>query len=290
MSVWREFLARALIASFGIPLIVLCGWWGDWPWLLLVAGLTVVALGELYSGFYAIGARPHALLGYVWAFAILWAAQFHSWHYAWLLIGQIMFLASITVALRLLMGDRRAFVSSLATTVLGLAYVAIGMSFLCFLRQVDIPSYTHVRTWSLFNEMGAVLIVILPVWASDTGAFLVGRLWGRHRLCPNLSPGKTVEGSIGGFVSTVLATLLLGWPMGLTGWVAVGLGAATGACGQIGDLIASAIKRDLGLKDFGNLLGAHGGVLDRFDGLILAMPVAYVYLALTFGHGLGAGL
>ena len=140
--------------------------------------------------------------------------------------------------------------------------------------------------------MGAVLLVSLAVWLSDTGAFAAGGWFGKHKLCPGLSPAKTVEGAVGGLFFTVLFVLLAGslW-LGLEVGEALGLGFVIGVACQLGDAVESAFKRDLGLKDFGTVLGPHGGVLDRFDGLLLAMPAAYVYLWLLLpGHASLLGL
>ncbi|MBC7288128.1 MAG: phosphatidate cytidylyltransferase, partial [Armatimonadetes bacterium] len=221
---------------------------------------------------------------YFSAAALLFAASFGE-EQAGLLMAVIGFCTAIAVALRCLLPPRREYLGTVASAVLGLVYIAGGMTFLSLLRSVDVPAAVGtVGAWSFARRMGAVLLVLLPVWASDTGAFLAGGLWGHHRLAPVLSPNKTVEGAIGGFISTLLATLLLG-----AGWLKLPVGAslilgsAVGVACQLGDLVESAIKRDLGLKDFGVIFGPHGGLLDRFDGLLLAMPAGYAVLWLVLG-------
>jgi CDP-diglyceride synthetase len=111
------------------------------------------------------------------------------------------------------------------------------------------------------------LAFVWMVWANDTGAYLVGKPLGRHKLWPRVSPGKSWEGLAGGLVaSAVVAGLIFGWP-----WA--GLGALIGALATAGDLTQSAWKRKLGLKDSGSLIPGHGGVLDRFDGFLFAAPM-----------------
>lgn len=284
MSVFREMLARAVLASFGIPLLCLLGWLGGWWWYAVVLGITILALGEFYSGCFAKGFRPPAIVCYAWA-AVLLAAAMRPPHQAWPLLAVTILAAGMTIAMRTLTPPRHEYVGTTAAAIFGLVYIAGGLSFLWFLRHVDIPALlSNAQAWSFAHRMGAVVLVVLPVWASDTGAFLAGGLWGKHKLAPRLSPAKTWEGAIGGLVSTVAGVLLIGglW-LGMPLTHCIALGMVMGVACQLGDAIESAIKRDLGLKDFGTLFGPHGGVLDRFDGLLVAMPVTYLYLLLAFG-------
>lgn len=126
--------------------------------------------------------------------------------------------------------------------------------------------------------LGWVLLVMLSTWIGDSGAYLVGRSLGRHKLAPVLSPKKTIEGSIGGLVGTVLVAIAVDAVAGLgIGWVAVVLlGVVIGAAGQIGDLTESLMKRQAGVKDSGALIPGHGGILDRIDALLFAFPVGMV--------------
>ena len=289
--VFREMLARAVLAIFGIPGLCFLGWVGGWFWYALVAAIMILGLGEYYSACYGRGWRPFAMLAYLWALILLYPALAIP-DRPWSLAGPILLAASFTILIRALATNRRAYAGSMASTIFGLLYIAMPMGFLLYLRNIDLPAFTgHVAMWSFAHRMGTVILVIAPVWASDTGAFLAGGLWGRHKLSPVLSPHKTVEGALGGLVCTITGTLLLGslW-LGLPVLHAIGLGLTIGVASQIGDLIESALKRDLGLKDFGTIFGPHGGVLDRFDGLLLAMPSAYLYLWLvTHAHAIAAG-
>ena len=125
--------------------------------------------------------------------------------------------------------------------------------------------------------------VMALVWAADTGAYFAGRRWGRRRLAPGVSPGKSWEGVAGGLAAAgalaILEAPLLGLPTG--GWLLVASGAA--GCSVVGDLLESALKRWAGAKDSGRLLPGHGGVLDRIDGLLAAVPAAYAGLLLLEG-------
>ena len=135
------------------------------------------------------------------------------------------------------------------------------------------------------------LLVFLGAWVCDTFAYFTGRFLGKHKLIPEISPKKTVEGSIGGIVFTIIAFVIYGlivnkvWgdKIHLSYILLVVLGLASSIVSQIGDLVASAIKRQYDIKDYGKLFPGHGGVLDRFDSVMLVAPVTYiVFLISTF--------
>lgn len=124
------------------------------------------------------------------------------------------------------------------------------------------------------------LLVFAGVWATDSMAYFVGTLFGRHKLKPSLSPRKSVEGAVGGLLGGVLAAWLVGLPLGLPAGLRLGLGLAVAVFGQVGDLAESALKRHAGMKDSGHSLPGHGGLLDRFDSTLLGAPLIYYVLAL----------
>lgn len=137
-----------------------------------------------------------------------------------------------------------------------------------------------------FYDPYLLLAFFILLWANDTGAYVWGRLFGGPKLWPAISPGKTWSGCVGGIVTAMLAgyltaVYLLGEP-GVAVWT--GLGAVVGVLSTLGDLFESVLKRRAGVKDSGKIMPGHGGVLDRFDGMIFALPGAYAYLAyLKFG-------
>jgi phosphatidate cytidylyltransferase len=152
-----------------------------------------------------------------------------------------------------------------AKQVLGLVYIPVMLSFLILLR---------------FGESGAQWIfwLLCIVAAGDIGAFYAGTYLGRHKLCPWVSPKKTIEGSIGGLVANVVIALLLKMlllPM-LAALPCIVFALIIGIAGQVGDLFASEFKRSAGIKDSGSLLPGHGGFLDRLDALLFASPLAYL--------------
>jgi len=126
-----------------------------------------------------------------------------------------------------------------------------------------------------------ILFVLFLIWANDTGAYLVGRSIGRTKLAPNISPGKTWEGTAGGvIIAMIIGFVVATYGFHLPTWPWVGAALLTGVSCTIGDLFESKLKRAKGVKDSGNLLPGHGGILDRFDALLLAAPVNYLYFSL----------
>ena len=185
--------------------------------------------------------------------------------------------------------------SAVATTLLGAAYVGGMLSFAYGIRYHEYafaPATMHFGG-KAFELPSGGLLLLLPVfltWASDIGAYAVGRTMGRHKLIPAVSPGKTVEGAIGGLG----ASMLVAWvytktvlhpaahldfrPLPLIGVLA--FGALVSMAAQIGDLVESLLKREAGVKDSSHLIPGHGGVLDRFDSLLFVLPVSFVLLGI----------
>jgi phosphatidate cytidylyltransferase len=121
-------------------------------------------------------------------------------------------------------------------------------------------------------------VAMLGTWACDTAAYFGGTRWGRHKLCPAVSPAKSVEGAIFGFFGCIATVLIAGHIMQLPWMDRVLCGSVVGISCQLGDLVESAIKRDMGVKDSGRFFPGHGGVLDRVDSLLFSVPAAYYYL------------
>jgi phosphatidate cytidylyltransferase len=155
-------------------------------------------------------------------------------------------------------------------TVIGVAWIGFGIAHLLLLRDVE-----HGRL--------AIFTVLLAIFADDTAAYLIGRLVGRHKLAPSLSPGKTWEGFVAGTAAAIAVAFFALYDQDfLTIPESIALGAAVALAGAAGDLFESAIKRDLQVKDSGRLLGGHGGMLDRIDSLLFAGVAAfYVVVALA---------
>jgi len=179
-------------------------------------------------------------------------------------------LASLYELARAWRGKRLSLAANLGHGVFGMLYIGWLFSFGVLLRADDAPALL----WGWQVERGAlwVLWLLAMLWLGDSGAYFVGRAIGRRKLAPTLSPAKTVEGSLANLALCVLVGWQGGAALGLPlGWAIAG-GLGVGVLGQLGDLFESALKRAVGVKDFGGILPGHGGVLDRFDSFLFSAP------------------
>ena len=163
-----------------------------------------------------------------------------------------------------------------AYTMLSQMYIALPLSMASVLAfDVQPDGLVHY-------DMMVPLMVFVFLWVNDSGAYCAGSLFGRHKLFPRISPGKTWEGSIGGGLLVLIVAGAVGWwlgqshPLNILMWM--GLGVVVVVFGTLGDLVESLFKRTLGIKDSGNILPGHGGMLDRFDSSLIAIPAAVVYI------------
>jgi phosphatidate cytidylyltransferase len=162
-------------------------------------------------------------------------------------------------------------IANIATTFMGVIYVAIPMALVLFIPQL------LVGKWSGLAMMAFVGII----WINDIFAYLFGVTIGKHRLCERISPKKSWEGFFGGLVGAVGASLLFGYLFEGNLLLWGGLGLITALAGVAGDLVESLMKREANVKDSGAMLPGHGGFLDRFDALYLAVPFVFIYLSLA---------
>ena len=263
-----QLVSRVLVALVALPLVLWIVYLGGWPLFFLGLVAALLALHELYV--MARTLRPLVLAGYAGAIATLLGAQLGGPE--WMVGG---FLLTLLLAFLLygIAETRQTATIAIGTTLLGVAWVGFGLAHLLLLR--DVPEHGRL----------AIFTVLLAVFADDTAAYFVGRLLGRHKLAPAISPGKTWEGFIAGTLVAVAVVFFAMYDQDfLTIPESIVLGAALGLAGAAGDLFESAIKRDLKVKDSGRLLGGHGGMLDRVDAHLFA-GVAGFYVILAFGYG-----
>ena len=162
-------------------------------------------------------------------------------------------------------------IANIATTFMGIIYVALPMAMVLFIPQLLVGKWSGL----------AMLAFIGIIWVNDIFAYLVGVTLGKHRLCERISPKKSWEGFFGGLIGAVGASVLFGHLFGGNLLVWGGLGLVTALAGVAGDLVESLMKREVGVKDSGAMMPGHGGFLDRFDALFLAVPFAFFYLMIV---------
>jgi phosphatidate cytidylyltransferase len=264
-----NFTSRLVVAAVGLPLVLGMLWLGGWWLFTLVAIAACVGVHEFVTT-----ARPlRPLAPAVYGGVLLALVGARSGGLLWLLGG---FLTTFALAfvLHALSSTRAPTTAAVGSTVLGSAWIGLGLGFVLLLRQMHTDGRLLAFT------------VVLSVFAADTLAYLTGRLAGRHRLAPRLSPKKTWEGLAGGAVAGVFVSFIALYDTRdsyLSVWQAIVLGVVVVTVAVLGDLFESALKRDLEVKDTGRLLGGHGGILDRVDALLFAAPAAY-YLVIAFGY------
>jgi phosphatidate cytidylyltransferase len=160
----------------------------------------------------------------------------------------------------------------IAATILGVVWIGLPLAHAVFMRSLD-------------HGDGLLIDVLVGTFVGDTAAYTGGRLWGRRPLAPDISPNKTVEGLVAGIVGGTAAFWFAGlYQDWLSGWDALAIGFLVALTAPLGDLLESAVKRDLEVKDSGRLFGAHGGALDRLDAALFTVVVAF-YAALLLGYG-----
>jgi phosphatidate cytidylyltransferase len=264
-----SFWSRILVSVAGLPLVLGFVWLGGWWLFALLAIAALVASHEFYA--MARPLRPLVPAGYGGVILALVGAQLGG--VEWTLAG---FLATFVLAFVLngVAETRAPATVAIGATVLGAAWIGFGLAHLLLLRDLD----RHARL--------ILFTVLLATFATDTMAYFAGRLLGRHKLAPVLSPGKTWEGFVAGSLAGVFVAFVALYEERkdyLQIWQAVVLGLVVVLAGAIGDLFESALKRDMQVKDTGRLLAGHGGMLDRIDSLLFAGPAAY-YLLVGFGY------
>ena len=237
---------------------------------VLMAACAVVGIigaKEFFSGWEALGVKPSKKIAYVSA-AVLYIATVleltsNEFIMFWLvasIVAAMMYGWNIT--------DRGPY--DAMATVLGVVYVVF---FSYHMVLIDQTNY-GILIW----------LVCLSAFGSDVMAYFTGYLIGKHKLCPNLSPKKTIEGAVGGVVGAGLLCGLFGFFFARDILIhTVIIGVIGGAISQAGDLTASAFKRKMGIKDYGNLIPGHGGIMDRFDSVIFVAPFIYYYIWGVFG-------
>ncbi|MBF8267499.1 MAG: phosphatidate cytidylyltransferase [Dehalococcoidia bacterium] len=284
MWVWAKpslMIARVISAMVGVPLVMGAVWAGL-PWLsLLAAAAAVLGVLEFYRMVERGDARPAVLLGGTWALLLIFSGHQGGWLTPWVLLGgagatlswhQLSRLVGVPLLAKSAV-ERRDLKGSLVDwgyTAAGACYIGWALSLALVLRQE-----ARGLEW--------VLVALLGTFATDTGAFFTGRAWGKRPLAPTVSPGKTWEGAIGGFVMGVGITVALAswWEMPLSLWERIALGVLIGVFSQVGDLVESKLKRASGVKDAGKLIPGHGGILDRLDSVVFALVVVYYFYVWT---------
>jgi phosphatidate cytidylyltransferase len=255
---------RILSSIIMLPLLALVFVGGR---LLLIGCFVIGLMGvrEFYHGFESLNIRPSYMVANVSILGLyaidLFASADTNYYMFW-------FLAVVIMSLLYLFNIENRELADAMATLTGIFYVI----FLSF----------HVALVEQTGESGILVwLIFLTAFGTDIMAYFTGYAIGKHKLCPKISPKKTIEGSIGGILGSVLLCGLFGYfviPRLLLHCIIIGV--LGGVVSQFGDLTASIFKRKMGIKDYGNLIPGHGGILDRFDSVLFTAPMVYYYIML----------
>jgi phosphatidate cytidylyltransferase len=293
-----ELTKRIVFGVVAAPVAIAIVLYGGWPLAALLAITSALGAWEFFRMAHASGLTPLDDLGI--AIAGIVPLVVHARYLrlydpdATIGVGSLamvvlLVLLAVTIWAR---GVNGKPLGAVATTVFGIAYTGCALSYGYAIRYHDYafaPATLHVGSRAVDVPSGGLLLLLplLATWASDIGAYAFGRTLGRNKLIPSVSPGKTVEGAIGGLVASVVvawaysrfvlrpdAHLGFRWePVGI-----IAFGVLVSVAAQVGDLAESLLKREAGVKDSSHIIPGHGGILDRFDSLLFVMPIAFVVL------------
>ncbi len=263
---------RVITALWGFPLLIAAVWFDQpLPWFtILMVILGLLAVLEFYKLINMAKVPPLTYFGLVWTLLFILSPHFDNNFLIPLLLTSAIILSLIWL---LRHPQREGAFIGWAWTIAGILYIGWLLSYFVALRGLD-----DGRDW--------VFLALFTTFGSDSSAFLVGRVLGKHHLAPHISPGKTWEGTIAGVFSAVIVSLLLvnllNLPLGYGGAILLGL--LVSVFGQLGDLVESLLKRNMGVKDSGKLIPGHGGFLDRIDSALFTGIVVY-YFVLSYNAG-----
>jgi phosphatidate cytidylyltransferase len=261
---------RVITGAVGVPLVILAIWFGDpWPWFtLLIAAAALAGTYEFYKMANFDRREPLLYLGLLYSLALVLSPHYRSPDGLPIVITATILISLICLLCR---PSKEGAFRNWAWTIVGALYVGWMLSHWLNLRGLE-----DGRNW--------VYLAILTTFANDTGAYFIGRARGKRKLAPAISEGKTQEGAIGGLICAILGAIVIATVLNIISpfifryWQIIVLGFLVGLFAQLGDLVESLLKRNTGVKESGNLLPGHGGILDRFDSLIFVGAVVYYYV------------
>ncbi len=266
----KEFLKRASVAVLGIPLIVYLTYRGGWFWFAFILIVSTVGHWEFYRLQQNKNIHPQSITGILVGILILIGIQSGRWLFSSLVLA---FGLMLILAVEMWRKDTKAS-TNCGVTILGIIYIPVFLGCLLYLR-----TYADIIGRSLPSAgFKFTMTVLVSIWVADTFAYIFGTLLGRHKLFVKVSPNKSIEGAIFGFIGSVLIFVLANHtgilPIGLINSLVFGI--SLGIITQIGDLVESWFKRNGGVKDSSAIFPGQGGMLDIFDGLIYSSPLILI--------------
>jgi len=268
-------LTRIISSAFGIILLVIVMIAPEIWFDVALAIIALIAMSELNSAFKSRELKPIEWLGYgsvlfVLLLRVALSLEFCSNKVAFLLVLGFSLMVIYLMFTKIVLSNNKINFVDASVTILSILYVTFLFSFLGFTRH-------------MIDGRFIVWFVFIGGWVTDVSAYFSGRLLGRNKLIPEISPNKTVEGSVGGLIGCIIVTVIYGLSiksylkvdMGILHFIVLGM--FTSIFAQLGDLTASAIKRTTKIKDYGDIMPGHGGVIDRFDSILFVAPIVFFF-------------
>ena len=237
--------------------------YGGLPLYIAELIVGIIGLDEFYKAFKSKDVKPISILGFIFAIYLPLKNTFN-------LVGEYTYITIFIlflIGIGYLLASKRNIID-FAVTFIGIFYVNIFLDYII----LTLNNY----------ELGKVYVWLIFIisFATDTFAYFSGYLLGKHKLIPSISPKKTIEGSIGGILGSIICCMVFGYIFKFDMMHMIVIGGLGSVVAQLGDLFASSIKRYVGIKDYGKLIPGHGGILDRFDSLMFVAPIVYIFIKL----------
>ena len=270
---------RIITALVAIPIALLLICLGGWFYNLGVAVLALVGWQEFYRMLVSRDAKLYYVTGGISVICLVLSAAVGKAHYS----VPILAIAILAIMLEALYNNSNGqWVTSVSLTSFGVLYIGLLFGHFILLRQMPGQQVPLLAHFTLDRGEALLWVVLLGTWASDTFAYFFGVAFGKHKLIPAVSPKKSVEGAVAGFVGSILVVMALGvkW-LDYAPEKVLGLAVIIAIFAPLGDLVESILKRNCEIKDSGNFFPGHGGVLDRCDSLLYAISLAYYYITLV---------
>ncbi len=288
----KNVLTRSLSGVFLVVIVIGSVWFNSLTNYFLFLFILIFGLYEFYRFAKAVDYYPNEKLGIasgiiIYTVSYLTAANILPINFLGIIIPLLIFI-SISEMYR----QKKHPINNISITIMGLVYIVLPLSLIHFLvlstkSNIDIDSNDIINSipslkanfQTIYYHSFIIIGYFIIQWVSDTGAFVFGISFGKHRLFERISPKKSWEGAIGGFITTIGAAFLTNYlfpQLGLKNWIFISL--IITLFGIFGDLIESLFKRSVNVKDSGKIMPGHGGILDRFDSTLIALPMVYFYL------------
>lgn len=252
----KDLSKRFLSGLIGLILLIIVVKIGGNALSISILLISLIGIREFYKALTNINIRPIASIGYIGTILLFLSAIYP-------IITLDFVITCLTIILLVLIISKKNIdLGGVSLTMFGILYIPFLLFHIYFLDKTDY-----------------VWLVFIMAFGTDTFAYIAGNLFGSHKLCPKLSPKKTIEGSIGGILGSLVLTIIYSIYIGIPiSWHLILLSVIVSIMSQVGDLAASKIKRMAGIKDYGFIMPGHGGILDRFDSIIICAPLVYYYV------------